>query len=151
MGGWVAEGIIRGMDTGDKSNWEKRVVFFKPREYMNRNGVPIAKALRHYNFNSNQLILVHDDLEKKLGKVTVKEKGSANGHNGIKSVISSLNTSDFQRIRVGIDRPTNKDQVEKYVLTVFDQNELQTIESIVFPTFHKALVQLIKQRAVDQV
>ncbi|KAJ3326240.1 peptidyl-tRNA hydrolase protein 1 [Boothiomyces sp. JEL0866] len=149
MGGWVAEGIVRGIDVGDKGNWEKRVVFFKPKEYMNRNGIQIAKALRNYSFNHSQLILVHDDLEKKLGKVTVKEKGSANGHNGIKSVMSVLNTSEFQRIRIGIDRPVDKDQVDTYVLSGFSPHEHQTIESTVFPTFHKSLIQLIKKRALE--
>ncbi|KAJ3269809.1 peptidyl-tRNA hydrolase protein 1 [Terramyces sp. JEL0728] len=150
IGGWIAEGIVRGVDVGDKGSWERRVVFFKPKEYMNRNGVQISKAMRHYNFKDSQLVLVHDDLEKKLGKVTVKEKGSANGHNGIKSVISCLNTAEFPRIRIGIDRPADRDQVDTYVLSPFNSTEREAIQSTVFPLFHKSLIQLIKKSSCEE-
>ena len=105
--------------------------------------------VKNYNLSPSQVIIVHDDLEKELGKVTIKQKGSANGHNGIKSVLKSLSTSDFRRIRVGIDRPSDKKAVDDYVLSKFKDSELQNINEVVLPLFTQKLQEIIDSEMVD--
>ena len=113
--------------------------YFKSTKYMNVCGKSIKKALEYYKLPISSLIVVHDDLDRKLGKLSKKVGGSASGHNGIKSIISSLNSSDFSRIRVGIGRPENVAQVPDFVLTKFSQDELEMIEKDVYPKFEEIL------------
>jgi PTH1 family peptidyl-tRNA hydrolase len=116
-------------DDGDSIN----TIFLKPKGFMNLSGVPVAKALKHYKVPISRLVVIHDDLERKLGKVSVKNGGSANGHNGLRSIIQVLGRSDFTRIRVGIDRPDDRSQVSNYVLSNFTKQEYQVIEAEVMP------------------
>src|SRR4051812_36970488 len=64
---------------------DQNIILFKPKTLMNISGNPVCKALQKYSLKPPQLLIVHDDLERNLGKVSIKLKGSANGHNGIKS------------------------------------------------------------------
>lgn len=76
-------------------------------------------------------------MQRDVGKVNIKETGSANGHNGIKSVIDSLRTKDFKRVRIGIGRPLIDDRsneiVAKFVLGKFNENELMKLNQVVYP------------------
>ena len=85
------------------------------------------------------MLVLHDDLEKKLGAVGMKKSGSANGHNGIRSVISATHSSDFKRMKIGIGRPNDRDMVSQYVLSDFTAAELEVIQTTVFPQVLKCL------------
>lgn len=119
------------------------VAFLKPKGFMNLSGVPVAKAMKHYRIPISRLLVIHDDLDRKLGKVSVKNGGSSGGHNGLKSIIQCLGSSDFARIRVGIDRPDDRSQVSSYVLSSFTNQEFQTIDSEVMVLVSKLVTTLV--------
>ena len=81
------------------------VWLMKPQTFMNRSGDAIAPMLRWLKINPGRLLVISDDLDLPLGKIRVRRHGSAGGHNGLKSIVVSLNTEQFARIRVGIGRP----------------------------------------------
>ncbi|NXX33792.1 PTH hydrolase, partial [Nicator chloris] len=81
------------------------LVLLKPRRFMNLNGLSVASAAEIYSLGPEDIYLVHDDLDKALGKVAIKLGGSARGHNGVQSCISALHSSEMTRLRIGIGRP----------------------------------------------
>ncbi|NWH79016.1 PTH hydrolase, partial [Piaya cayana] len=81
------------------------LVLLKPRRFMNLNGLSVASAAETYSLRPEDIYLVHDDLDKALGKVAIKLGGSARGHNGVRSCISALHSNEMTRLRVGIGRP----------------------------------------------
>jgi len=95
--------VSRRILLGDAS-----AVLVVPQTFMNRSGAALPPVFERFESNAHDIIVVYDDLALPLGKLRVRQKGSAGGHNGIKSIISTLGTDEFLRIRVGIqpDRPT---------------------------------------------
>ncbi|KAM3130486.1 hypothetical protein pb186bvf_017395 [Paramecium bursaria] len=93
----------------------KGITLFNPNSFMNLSGGPVKKIYQKYSIQ--QLLVVHDDLDQQVGKCKIKVGGSAEGHNGLKSIIQSLNPN-FQRLKIGIGRPDSKepDIVADYVL-----------------------------------
>ena len=81
---------------------DTRIVVAKPQTFMNLSGEAVAALVRRYRLSSQDILVIHDDLDLPLGKIRIREKGSSGGHNGLKSIISHLGTQDFPRIRVGI-------------------------------------------------
>jgi PTH1 family peptidyl-tRNA hydrolase len=97
------------------------VLLIKPLTYMNRSGVAVWDAVRKYE-GVEDLIIIHDDLDLEPGVVRVREKGSSGGHNGVQSVIDSLGSQEFTRVKIGIGRPA-RGSAEKYVLRKFSREE----------------------------
>ncbi|KFQ92915.1 putative peptidyl-tRNA hydrolase, partial [Nipponia nippon] len=83
----------------------RELLLLKPRRLMNVNGLSVASAAEIYSLRPEDIYLVHDDLDKALGKVAIKLGGSARGHNGVRSCISALQSNEMTRVRVGIGRP----------------------------------------------
>ncbi|XP_074871274.1 peptidyl-tRNA hydrolase [Carettochelys insculpta] len=109
---------------------EAELVLMKPRRLMNVNGLSVASAAQTYNLGVDNIYLVHDDLEKPLGKMAIKLGGSARGHNGVRSCISSLHSDRMVRLRVGIGRPAGEATVEGYVLGRFSSAEREVLQHI---------------------
>jgi PTH1 family peptidyl-tRNA hydrolase len=84
---------------------DKRVLLAMPQTYMNNSGISVKEMAQALRIKAEQLILVYDDVDLKVGTVRVKARGSAGTHNGMKSIIFHLQTDDFMRVRVGIGRP----------------------------------------------
>ncbi|NWT12817.1 PTH hydrolase, partial [Vireo altiloquus] len=82
-----------------------QLVLLKPRRFMNLNGLSIASAAEIYKLGPEDIYLVHDDLDKALGKMAIKLGGSARGHKGVQSCISALHSNEMTRLRIGIGRP----------------------------------------------
>ncbi|XP_034025395.1 probable peptidyl-tRNA hydrolase [Thalassophryne amazonica] len=106
------------------------VVLLRSRLLMNINGVSVAKAACKYGIKPEDIILVHDELDKPLGKISIKHGGSARGHNGVRSCIDSLQTDVMTRLRVGIGRPAGKVMVQHYVLSRFSSEEKRILNSV---------------------
>ncbi len=96
----------------------EKVMLVKPSTYMNESGRAVGPLMSYYNVTPQDLLVVHDDLDLPLGKVRLKQKGSAGGHNGIKSIIAHVGDQQFKRVKVGIDHP-QKMSVVDYVLGKF--------------------------------
>jgi PTH1 family peptidyl-tRNA hydrolase len=112
--------------------WDgESVDLVKPIAYMNTTGPAVAAALRDLGAVPADLIIVYDDLDLPLGTVRVKMKGSHGGHNGMRSVIETLGTSDIRRVKVGIGRPLHKHAIPDWVLTTFDPDELPVVADVV--------------------
>jgi peptidyl-tRNA hydrolase, PTH1 family len=93
-----------------------RIVLARARGYMNESGGPIKALVAFYKIPVDRLVVVHDELDIPFGTLRVKLGGGDNGHNGLRSVRSSLGTGDFYRVRVGIGRPTGRRDVSDHVL-----------------------------------
>ena len=93
-----------------------RVVLARARGYMNESGGPIKALATFYKIAPDRLVVIHDELDIPFGTLRVKLGGGDNGHNGVRSVRSSLGTGDFYRVRVGIGRPAGRRDVSDHVL-----------------------------------
>ncbi len=94
----------------------ERVVLIKPRTYMNDSGVAVAKASAFYKIAADHLVVIHDELDIDAHTLRLKKGGGDNGHNGLKSIRSSLGGGDFYRVRFGIGRPPGRQAPADYVL-----------------------------------
>jgi PTH1 family peptidyl-tRNA hydrolase len=90
---------------------------------MNRSGEAVARLLRYGNLGPENLLVLHDDLDLPLGTVRVKPGGGHGGHNGLRSVMDSLGTGEFRRVKVGIGRPAAGRTAEAWVLEAFAPDE----------------------------
>ena len=112
-----------------------QVVIAKPQTFMNASGISVVNLLEIYKLTPDDLIVIHDDLDLPLGKIRVKKGSSAAGHNGIKSIIGSLGTQDFTRVRIGISRPQTGNIAEEiivdYVLGDFEREDRKVVDEII--------------------
>jgi len=115
------------------------VTLVKPRAFMNESGPVVARALREHHADHHDLILVYDDIDLPLGAVRLRMKGSAGGHNGVRSVIAALGTPQIRRVKVGIGRPEHKAHVPDHVLTVFEPDELPVVDAAVAEAAQRVL------------
>lgn len=109
----------------------EEVVLLKPLTYMNLSGESVRPLMQFFKIQVEDLIVVYDDLDLPAGKIRLRTKGSAGGHNGIKSIINHIHTQEFKRLRIGIGRPDGPQPVVDYVLQRFsDEQELEVQEAI---------------------
>lgn len=101
----------------------EKVILLKPLTYMNLSGESIRAVCDYYQIDIENIVIIYDDLDLPVGKIRLRQKGSAGGHNGIKSTVAHLGTQEFNRIRIGIDRPKNGMKVPDYVLGRFHDEE----------------------------
>ncbi|KAG2228079.1 hypothetical protein INT45_009125 [Circinella minor] len=114
---------------------EVELTLLKPRLLMNVSGPSVAKAARDLAIPAANIYVFQDDLQRELGKTSLKASGSANGHNGIKSVIQHLRADAFWRVRLGVGRPESRevDDVSDFVLAPFSPVEIRALESKTYP------------------
>ncbi|XP_048199346.1 probable peptidyl-tRNA hydrolase isoform X2 [Perognathus longimembris pacificus] len=110
---------------------DAQLVLLRPRRLMNANGLSVAQAAKLFGLTAEEVYLVHDELDKPLGKLSLKLGGSARGHNGVRSCISCLNSSAMPRLRVGIGRPTHPSAVQDYVLGCFSPEEQELLPPLI--------------------
>ena len=103
----------------------------KPGSFMNVTGPPIARLARTLHLGPADLVIVFDDIDLPLGKVRVRLKGSAGGHNGVRSLIEAFGTDELRRVKIGVGRPgrpgEDRDQVSDHVLSPFYPEEHDAI------------------------
>ena len=117
-----------------------QVLLAKPLTHMNANGKAVAGICAYFSISPHDVIVVHDDLDLVLSRVKLKMRGGDAGHYGVRSVIESLGTGDFARIRVGIGRPATKDEVVSYVLSPFTPDELPLVDEAIDKAVEKVHV-----------
>lgn len=115
-------------DSGEGLIGGEKVLLLKPSTYMNLSGESVAAAASFYKISSNNIIVICDDINLSVGTLRIREKGSAGGHNGLKNIISCLNTEDFIRIRIGVSKP--KEDLVSHVLGRFSKEELQEVTMV---------------------
>ncbi len=107
----------------------RRIHLIKPLTFMNLSGRSLGQYYRFFKMVPDQLLVVHDDLDMHFGRIKLVRGGGAGGHNGIKSIIESLGTNEFYRLKLGIGRPGHGDvhpriPIERYVLSDFLPSEM---------------------------
>ena len=113
------------------------VLLAKPQTYMNHSGQSVSLLIKRFKVNLDDLLVVHDDLDLPLGKIRIRQGGGSSGHKGVGSIIFSLESQDFVRIRVGIGRPEappdsiTEDDIIAYVLSDFTTEEKQVIAQVI--------------------
>lgn len=107
---------------------DKDLILIKPETFMNLSGDAVLKFAKYYKIKPEDIFIIHDDLDLDFGKIRLRDKGSSGGHNGIKDIISKLNTEQFKRLKIGISN--NKDiDTKDYVLGKFSKTELETLNN----------------------
>lgn len=107
---------------------QEKVYFVKPTTFMNNSGLAVRALLTYYNIDISDMIVIYDDLDMEVGKIRFRQKGSAGGHNGIKSIIAHIGTQEFDRIKIGIGRPRPGVTVVNHVLGKFEKDDAITID-----------------------
>ena len=105
-----------------------RVVLARPRSYMNESGGAVSTLAKFYKVPPERIIAVHDELDIPYGSLRIKLGGGDNGHNGLRSMRSSLGTGDFYRVRVGIGRPPGRQDPADFVLSNYSAAERKELE-----------------------
>jgi PTH1 family peptidyl-tRNA hydrolase len=103
----------------------------KPQTYMNRSGECVSDLLRHFRAGPGDLIVIHDDLDLPFGRIRIRPAGGAAGHRGVLSIIQSLATEEFYRVRLGIGRPPDGVDPTDFVLESFTSEELDQLAGLV--------------------
>lgn len=126
------------------------VILARPETYMNLSGQAVSRLVKKFSTSMDDLIVVHDDLDLPVGRIRIRQGGSAGGHRGIESIMTALGGKEFVRVRVGIGRPAgsgrgaSEDAIVGYVLGGFAPEERKIIEKTV-PAVSDALECLITE------
>ncbi|KGX90081.1 peptidyl-tRNA hydrolase [Pontibacillus halophilus JSM 076056 = DSM 19796] len=121
---------FKGVYTVERLNGEK-VIIVKPMTYMNLSGECVRPLMEYYDLEPEDVVVIYDDMDLPTGKVRLRQKGGHGGHNGIRSMIDQLGTKEFNRIRLGIGKPTAPMSVTDYVLGKFDGEEQKFVSEAV--------------------
>lgn len=116
----VGRGVIEGM----------KVILAKPQTYMNLSGESIREIVDFYKIDPENMIIIYDDISLDVGRLRIRKKGSAGGHNGIKNIIAHLGTDVFPRIKVGIGEKPQGWDLADYVLSKYSKEEQQALREV---------------------
>ena len=115
----VGEAVIAG----------KRTLLMKPTTYMNNSGVAVGEAAAFYKIPPQNVIVLHDEINFDVGVFRIRRKGSAGGHNGLKSLIAHLGSDEFPRIKIGVgNKPSADYDLVDFVLGKFSSEDLATLK-----------------------
>ena len=109
----------------------EKIVIAKPLTYMNLSGDFVKQFVNYYNVDINDIIVIYDDVDTKIGEFKLKTSGSSGGQNGMKDIINKLQTENIKRIRVGIGPKHSKIPLANFVLANFSKDELNKISKVI--------------------
>ena len=113
---------------GEANIGGKRVLLMKPTTFMNNSGVAVAEAASFYKISPDRVLVLHDEISFDPGLLRIRRKGSAGGHNGLKSIIAHLPGEDFPRIKIGVGKKPNPEyDLADWVLGKFPESDLKAI------------------------
>jgi len=115
----VARGTINGHD----------VALAKPQTYMNLSGESVRELLRHFGLKPKNLLVVYDDIDLPSGTIRIRERGGPGTHNGMRSIVDELDSTDFPRLRIGVGTPTGGQKLADYVLGVPSAEERAELDA----------------------
>jgi peptidyl-tRNA hydrolase, PTH1 family len=114
------------------ANWRMGgAIFAKPLTFMNLSGVAVVALLQFYKIELTDMLVIIDEVQLETGRLRIRPSGSAGGHNGLKSIIGSLGSEGFPRLRIGVGRGDNRRDLADHVLAKFDAEERPVIEDAV--------------------
>jgi len=124
-----ADAVI-ARETGTKG----RLILAKPLTFMNRSGYAVSVLSRYFDVETSNILVVLDDVNLSLGRLRARPDGSDGGHNGLQSVILSLGTKEFSRVRMGVGRGPGQRDLSGYVLTRFADEEVASVNELIIRT-----------------
>ncbi len=122
-----------------------KTLFLKPHTFMNNSGLSVSAVMKY--FDVKRVIVIHDDIEIPYGSVRIKHGGGNGGHNGLKSIDAHIGR-DYDRMRLGISKPANKEEVADFVLSNFSKKENECLPKIISYA-SKALEYLLSHNATE--
>ena len=128
----------------DAEGGKREVLLVKPQSYMNTSGGPISKLCASHKIRPEELLVIHDELDIPAGDVRVKVGGGHAGHNGLRSIIDTLGSRDFSRIRVGIGDPPGRMAVADFVLKQLRAREAEEFDDAAFRAAEAAALALTR-------
>jgi PTH1 family peptidyl-tRNA hydrolase len=134
---------FRLIDTLKNEISDKNIILFKPDTFMNNSGKTVKKELKYSKLNTQDLIVIHDDIDLPFGTIRVSKDSSSAGHKGVQSIIDELETKDFTRIRIGI-KPLYEVDTTEFVLNKFTEKEEKELKKIL-----KETVEIIKKELLS--
>lgn len=132
------DGLYQIMNIG-----KEKVIFLKPLTFMNNSGLSVSKIVKFYDIAIEDILVVQDDLDIPLGKFKLKANSSSGGHNGIKSIIASLGSDKFSRLKIGISNEKRVDTIN-HVLGKFNKLEMNCLEENLL-VFNDIIVSFIEK------
>lgn len=120
---------FQGLYAETNINGEK-VIFLEPQKYMNLSGEVVKKYVDFFKISSNDILVIHDDLDQKVGKIKLKQNSSSGGHNGIKDIEKNLGTKEYKRLKIGISNDKKMD-TKDFVLGKFSKEERKLIDEAI--------------------
>lgn len=101
----------------------QKVILVKPQTFMNASGEAVIEFVNFYKIELDKVIVIYDDMDIEPGKIRIRKSGSPGSHNGMKSVVHFLNSENFPRIRVGIGKPKDEENIIEYVIGAMPAEE----------------------------
>ena len=101
----------------------EKVVLVKPVTYMNLSGESLVELYNFYKVDTSNIVVIYDDIDLDVGKIRIRKKGSGGTHNGMRSIVKCLGTTDFPRVRVGVSKPQPGRDLANFVLSKFAKEE----------------------------
>ena len=108
----------------------QKIIFLKPQKYMNLSGEVVRDYVNYFKINTDDILIIADDLDMPIGKIRLKKKSSSGGHNGLKNIFLNVNTIDIKRIKIGIGNNKFKD-TKDYVLSKFTNEEYRILDDYI--------------------
>jgi PTH1 family peptidyl-tRNA hydrolase len=105
----------------------EKVILVKPMTYMNLSGESVVDICNYYNVDLENVIVIYDDIDLDVGKIRIRKKGSGGTHNGMRSIIKCLGSNEFPRVRVGISKPKNGQDLADFVLSRFAKEDEKSL------------------------
>lgn len=121
----------------------QKVILVKPQTFMNVSGEAIIEFVNFYKIELDKIIIIYDDMDIEPGKIRIRKSGSPGSHNGMKSVVHFLNSENFPRIRVGIGKPREDENVIEYVIGSIPEEDEKDLETGV-NLAKEAVIELLK-------
>ncbi|MEX0762091.1 MAG: aminoacyl-tRNA hydrolase [Dehalococcoidia bacterium] len=142
VGWWCIDELVRRASaTLDRKNRHARLaqvqiegqdaVLAMPKTFVNKSGDAVKYLLDRFRSDPERLIVVYDDINLDPGKIRIRRQGSAGGHNGMKSIIASIGTDEFPRVRIGVGRPPSRSEQIGHVLGAFPPDEREAVNTAV--------------------
>lgn len=116
---------------GETQIGKEKVLLIKPQTYMNRSGESVMEVCNFYKLPVEKIIVIVDDIDISFGSLRIRAKGSAGSHNGMKSIIYQLQSDDFPRVRIGVGKPIEGQDLADYVLSGFNKEERVIIDEAI--------------------
>jgi len=133
-------------DIAEKKSSSERSFLVKPKTYMNLSGKSVRDLLDFYKEPLENILVIHDDLDLLLGTIRETESASSAGQHGVGSIIQSLGTQNFKRIRVGIGPRADRGDAARFVLEPFTEEERRILHEETFPEIEKKLLAFLSNK-----